>query len=141
MLAYILLINRSMKVLLIDDEEFLAEIMNKYFTKQQNFPIDLCMAANLEQAARAIDDTKFDLIISDLKINGLPVGDIILKLESRKPGQKYLIISAQEIPGELTSNKQIRILGYFEKPFNLDEIHQYLINFYENNLKDLPYEA
>ena len=113
-------IKGMLKILIIDDEKFLIENLASYVKKKVSADIDLVTCAN--EALLLFENGNYDLVICDLNISDLSEGALLLSINRIKPGQPLFVISAKALPEEIASNKDLRILEYFEKPFDASEI-------------------
>ncbi|TFH01758.1 MAG: response regulator [Calditrichales bacterium] len=109
-----------LKILIIDDEKFLIENLASYVKKKVDADIDLVTCAN--EALGLFENGSYDLVICDLNISDLSEGSLLLAINRIKPGQAFFVISAKALPDEIAANKNLRILSYFEKPFDASEI-------------------
>lgn len=117
-----LVVSTLVKILLIDDEKFLIENISRYL--QKRIASDITSVNTVAEALELVKNEKFELIICDLKISDQAEGELILQLNTLVPGQKFIVISAHEIPDSLIAAKNINIVAYFEKPFNISEFEQ-----------------
>ena len=110
------------KILLIDDEKFFIENVSRYLQKRITSEITCVNTAS--EALEIVKQQQFELIICDLKISDQAEGELILQLNALLPNQKFIVMSAHEIPDSLRTDKDLNITAYFEKPFNISEFEQ-----------------
>ncbi len=107
-------------VLVVDDEQDICDFF-KYFLKRMNFTVD--QASDLESARSKLIDTKFDLIILDLKLpdgNGL---EFLEEVKLNRPETKVMIITGVSTIGTAVEAIKKGAFDYIEKPFDdLDEL-------------------
>jgi two-component system response regulator PhoP len=109
-----------MHVLIVEDEERLAENLAKAITRNAGFVVDIALDGN-EGLHLALSGS-FDVVILDLMLPGIP-GQTVLS-ELRKAGDKtpVLVLTAKEdkqtIVGLLDSGAD----DYLAKPFDLGEL-------------------
>ena len=118
-----------MKILIIDDEKFLVENLARYL--QQRIPAKIHFVNQAEDAMELVAKEEFDLIICDLKISDQSEGELILHITKKLPNQKFIVISAQELPQNLSHEKKENIEAYFEKPFDIAEIEKTINSIYQ----------
>jgi len=121
-----------MKILIVDDEKFLVENLARYLRKRMSAEIQYVSCPHT--ALDLIQKEKFDLIICDLKISDQIAGELLLKITEIIPEQKFIVISAQEIPENLILKKKQNIAAYFEKPFNITGIEEKIKTLYKKEL-------
>lgn len=111
-----------MKILIIDDEKFLIDNLSRYLSKSISSEIKCVDSA--DKALDLVRREKFDLIICDLNISDQTDGELIRKINETVPAQKFIVISAWEIPDHLKEDRDLNIAAYFEKPFNISDFER-----------------
>ena len=126
-----------MKILIIDDEEFFIENLAQYLKKK--IPAKISYVSRAEEALRLLEKDRFDLVICDLNLPDQSEGELVLSINKINPHQRFIIISAiseQEIPKCLRENKNLDIVAYFEKPFNIVSIKNEILAIKKLQLKN-----
>lgn len=118
-----------MKLLLIEDEKKLLEILSERF-KQQGALIDL--AENGEQALIALSQSTYDVVILDLGLPKLSGIEVLKQLRTCGLNQTtpVLILSARNSWQERVQGLQTGADDYLGKPFEFDELHARLLALY-----------
>lgn len=106
-----------MKILVIENEELLAENLCQYLKKIQNLNIEYVTSA--QKALRLLSQQRYDLIISDLWLPDSKSDEWLLEVGKINPGQNLIIMSSYPIPPLISSSENLNIIGYFEKPFDM----------------------
>jgi DNA-binding NtrC family response regulator len=106
-----------MNILVIENEEFLAENLCQYLKKIKNLNIEYVTSA--QKALQLLSQQTFNLVISDLWLPDSKSDDWLLEIGKIKPGQNMVIMSSYPIPVKISSSDQLNIIGYFEKPFDM----------------------
>lgn len=114
-----------MKVLVLDDEEFLAENLCRFLGQMPEISVQY--ATSVKEAFQLMNEKAYDLIISDLKLPDESDESWVLKIPSVKPEHQIIFMSSYPIPRYIKENNELNIVGYFEKPFDVTKIIQ-LIN-------------
>ncbi|NOY60246.1 MAG: response regulator [Calditrichaeota bacterium] len=109
-----------MNVLVIENEEFLAENLCQYLRQKINIRIQF--TTSVKKALTILSQEQFDLIVSDLILPDSQQDEWLLNLGKLNPGQRLIIISSFQIPERVKSSDKLKIVGYFEKPFNINEL-------------------
>jgi DNA-binding response OmpR family regulator len=131
------------KVLLAEDENVAREILSFYL----NTIFDEVVVATdgkegLEIYTNALDkNQKFDLVLTDIKMpnmNGIEMLENIYKLN---PNQKFIIVSAYKDEEKLLKSIELKVLGYFVKPLNVDNIMKLLMKAKDEVLEDKKQNA
>ena len=125
-----------MKILIIDDEEFFVENLARYLEK--SIPAQIKYVARADKTIRLLKQEKFDLIICDLNLPDQSEGELIMSIHRINPSQKFIVISAKselEMPECLKEIKKLNIVGYFEKPFDMESIKDLIVDFSQTKIK------
>ena len=112
-----------MKILIIDDEEFFIENLAQYLEK--SVPAEIHYVTRAPKALQILKHEKFNLIVCDLNLPDQLEGELVLSINRINPNQRFIIISAkseQEMHECLSDWSKLNIIGYFEKPFNMESI-------------------
>lgn len=109
-----------MKILVIENEDFLAENLCQHLSTVTN--VSSNFVTNLSDAIQRVSEERFDLILSDLSLPDSPGDEWLLEIGKLNPGQKIIIISSYPVPDCLKSSGTIEIVGYFEKPFDIHAV-------------------
>ena len=116
------------RVLLVEDEELARKTLSFYL----NTIFDEVIIAQDGQDGSDIyksefaENRTFDLVLTDIKMpnkNGMEMIDDILVLD---PNQRFIIVSAHKEEEHLLKLINLRVLGYFVKPLNIDNMMEML---------------
>ena len=112
------------RVLLVEDEEVARKTLSFYL----NTIFDEVVVASDGQEGIDFfkesfeEDKTFDLVLTDIKMpnkNGIEMIDEILEFS---PEQRFIIVSAHKKEEDLLKLINLRVLGYFVKPLNVDNM-------------------
>jgi len=126
------------RVLLVEDEELARKTLSFYL----NTIFDEVIIAQDGQDGSNIykrefaEQRTFDLVLTDIKMpnkNGIEMIDDILVLE---PNQRFIIVSAHKEEEHLLKLINLRVLGYFVKPLNIDNMMEMLQKAKSEALED-----
>ena len=106
-----------MKILVIENEEFLAENLCQYLKTIENLSIEYVTSAH--KALQLLSQMTYDLVVSDLWLSDSKSDDWLLEVGKVNPGQNLIIMSSYPIPPTISSSENLNIIGYFEKPFDM----------------------
>lgn len=114
------------KVLLAEDETVAREILSFYL----NTIFDEVIVAKdglegLEIYKQA--QNEFDLVLTDIKMPNMDGIEMLEKIHSINPNQKFIIVSAYKDEEKLLKSIDLKVLAYFVKPLNVDNIMKLLI--------------
>lgn len=118
--------DEPVKVLVIEDDETLREVLT-----------DLLLARGLEVVASARGDKavelarqeRFDLIIADIRMEGMNGLDAIEKARELQPDVGSIVVSGFASEEETLRAVRLNVAGYLKKPFEVSDLMD-LINTY-----------
>ncbi len=115
---------KAKHILLIDDDELVLRSIARFF-KSQGYNVEV--AKNADEASKKIENSSFDLIITDIKmpgINGLEAIKRIRELNNRynrSPVPEVIITGYIDTKTEQEAEK-LGITDYLYKPFAITDI-------------------
>lgn len=114
---------KDVKLLLVEDDDFLAQILQTKLTDDGGA---LTVCANATEALRSIEQSTPDLVITDLMLPGVSGEELIDKITSdeRFKTVPIVVFSNKNNPAEIKSLLAKGIVGYHVKS--------------ETSLKDIP---
>ena len=110
---------REMKILLIDDDEWIRDSLSIFFEAEG------CRVMALETAEEglsAVEDQAFDLIIVDYKLPGLDGIEFLKRIRYTQPDAIKLLITAYRSENVISEAKKLKVQGFIEKPFTSETI-------------------
>ncbi|MEM7808769.1 MAG: sigma-54 dependent transcriptional regulator [Planctomycetota bacterium] len=111
--------DRPTRVLVIDDEVDHAEVMSDALERQQ---CDCDLGHSLDDAKRAFRRKRYDVVVTDLRMDGDRDGLEVLKLARalEEPPPVILVTAVNDVP---TSKEAIRegVYDYITKPLDLED--------------------
>ena len=128
----------STRVLLVEDEDVARKTLSFYL----NTIFDEVVVAQDGQEGSVVfkrnydEGNSFDLVLTDLKMpnkDGISMIDDIRELVSN---QRFIIVSAHKNEDDLLKLINLRVLGYFVKPLNIDNMMEMLKKAKEEVLAD-----
>ena len=126
------------KVLLAEDESVAREILSFYL----NTIFDEVVVATDGKEGLDIyldalkKDQRFDLVLTDIKMPNMDGIEMLEKIYELNEDQKFIIVSAYKDEEKLLKSIDLRVLAYFVKPLNVDNIMNLLIKAKEEVLRD-----
>ena len=116
---------REMKILLIDDDEWIRDSLSIFFETEGCHVLALETA---EEGLSAIKDHTFDLIIVDYKLPGLDGLEFLKRIHNTQPGAIKILITAYRNENVVSEAKKLKVQGFIDKPFTSDTILAFLAN-------------
>ena len=120
--------NLTTRVLLVEDEDVARKTLAFYLNTIFD---EVVLACDGEEGFSILkenidNDKTFDLVLTDLKmpnVDGMSMIDLIRELI---PNQRFIIVSAHKNEEDLLKLINLRVLGYFLKPLNIDNMMEML---------------
>lgn len=126
------------RVLLVEDEDVARKTLAFYL----NTIFDEVVVAHDGQEGFSIiednfkDNKTFDLVLTDLKMPNVDGMDMIEEILTIIPNQRFIIVSAHKNEEDLLKLINLRVLGYFVKPLNIDNMMEMLQKAKKEVLED-----
>lgn len=126
------------RVLLAEDEAVAREILEFYLnTIFEEVVVVKDGLEGLETYKKHQEKNKvFDLILTDIKMPNLDGISMLEQIYNLNNEQKFIIVSAYKDEEKLLKSIELKVLGYFIKPLNIDNVMHLLKKAKEEVLKD-----
>lgn len=111
--------NVTGRVLVVDDHRRARESMVDALC-QSGHRVDCCSSG--AEALSVIQDTKYDCIVTDLKMPGLSGVELIVQLERRRYGAQIVMVTAHASVASAVEAMRHGAFNYIEKPFDVDQL-------------------
>jgi two-component system, NtrC family, response regulator PilR len=118
----------SARVLVVDDEPSMRELLD-ITLKQEGY--DVTLADGGEAAIRALEETVFDLVVTDLRMRKVDGLAVLRAVKERAPGTAVLMVTAFASTDTAVEAMKLGAYDYVTKPFKLDEIRLTIANALE----------
>jgi len=122
--------SRRNKILVVDDELTIREAL-KFFLEDKGFYVE--QARNGAVALEAIEKEKFDLIISDVRMDEMDGIEFIKKLSQKRIDTPVIIITAfPEIDSAIEAIRN-GVVEYLVKPFEMADLFEKIKSTFSNS--------
>lgn len=131
------------RVLLVEDEDVARKTLSFYLNTIFDEVVVACDGQEASNIFRKDFEQKksFDLVLTDLKMPNKDGMSMIDEIRELVPSQRFIIVSAHKNEDDLLKLINLRVLGYFVKPLNIDNMMEMLKKAKEEVLADnLPKE-
>ena len=121
---------KHMKILLIDDDEWIRDSLGLYFKDEG------CQLLALETAEEGIETLKgqtYDIIMVDYRLPGMDGLEFLKRIQKTQPHALKVLITAYKSKGVVTAALKIGIQDFIEKPFTTKTIEESLTRLIENH--------
>jgi DNA-binding NtrC family response regulator len=103
------------RLLLVDDEEAVAQLLDSYLTRQ-GYQVTVCPDAESALDLFLKDPSGFDLVIADLTLPGLAGDQMLAEMLAVRPELPAIISSGYPFdPGALKASKDQ--IAFLQKPY------------------------
>ena len=120
---------KKVKTLLVDDDEQIRDSLRMVFSTKGCF---IKTAETAEQGLKALEEQKFDIIISDLRLPGIDGLRFLRFATMIQPEPAKLLITAYKDDHVLSEAERIGISEFIEKPFSFDALVKSLAGLIRN---------
>ncbi len=109
------------RLLIVDDEETITFSLYRAFIKA---PIDceVITAESGEQAWERVQQKPFDVVITDLTMDGMDGFELLKRVKQHYPGTRVIIITAYGTDEKEQKAYDLGADKYLEKPFDINEL-------------------
>lgn len=111
------------KILVLEDDPQMRSILQQVLEEQD---YEVVAVDRGEKAIEAARDCSFDLIIADIRMEGVGGLEAIAQTKAVQPSIGTLIVSGYADPDETERAKQLQIGGYLKKPFKMADFLLYV---------------
>jgi len=109
-----------MKIVLVEDEYSLNEIITEYLQKEGYFVKSFIDG---KEAYEYLKKEKFDILILDIHLPNIDGFSILEALQNKKLSPPTIFISAMNSIEHITKAYELGCFDYIKKPFYLQELH------------------
>lgn len=106
------------KILIVDDQESMRLTLSLLLRKQG---YEVSVAASGEEAVAMVDREIFDVVVTDLKMEGLGGLDVLHHVKLVHPATEVIILTAHGSIGNAVDAMKLGAFDYLAKPFDPDE--------------------
>ena len=109
------------KILLLDDEQIVLKRLKPALEKA-GYEVE-AFSRSLEASSR-IMETEFDIVITDLKMEGLDGMQFLTQVKSRSPATEVIVITGFATMETAKESFKKGVFDFLAKPFKLGEIQE-----------------
>ena len=110
-------------MLIVDDEETLTySLYQSFIISQRDY--EVVTASTGEEASEKLSGTKFDLVITDIKMPGMDGLELLTLIKSKYPATEVIVMTAYGSQEKREEALRRGARFYIEKPFEIKEIKQ-----------------
>ena len=121
---------RNMKMLLIDDDEWIRDSLSIFFESEG---CHLKALETAEEGLKALEKQPYDIIIVDYRLPGMDGLDFLKRINKFYPNVKKILITAYGNKALVSEAMQLGIKDFIEKPFTTKTIEASLSRLIEEH--------
>jgi DNA-binding NtrC family response regulator len=110
------------KLLIIDDEIVVQQSCVAIFN-QKSDSYDLTTVSSGEEALKILEEKSFDIILTDIKMPGLPGLELLSTLSKKYPDTAIIVITGYATVKTAVEAMKLGAVDFIPKPFTPDEIY------------------
>jgi len=123
---------KKIKLLIVDDEvQFLDSIAKRLELRD----FDVTKAADGEQAIKAAQDDKFDLVLLDLKMPGMDGTQVLEILKREHKFLEVIILTGHGSVDSAVESTKLGAFSYLPKPYELEKLLETLKDAYKTRME------
>jgi DNA-binding NtrC family response regulator len=107
------------RVLVADDDLALREMMRLALSKEG---YDVIAAGDAASVDRALGETSFDLVVSDIYLGDGTALDLLSRVRETNPDAPIILITAQGTVETVAAAREAGVFDYLAKPFQIDTL-------------------
>lgn len=111
--------NKNPRILIVDDEEITRKNL-EHVLKKENY--DVVTAKNGIEALRLLDEQKFEIVLTDIKMEGVDGFAILEKVKAKYSNTKVIMITAYAAVDSAVEAIKRGAFHYIAKPFKIEEV-------------------
>lgn len=117
-----------MKILIVDDEKRIRSLLTEYFEYKG---WEVTTARDGEEAMAALRSASFDVVLSDIRMPGASGLEVLTETRRGCPSTQILLMTGyRDLQSAIKAVNQ-GAFAYIEKPFDLDELYERVLEAFE----------
>jgi len=103
------------RILAVDDQRYFRELLEGLLTEEG---YDVVTAASGEEALRIIEQSHFDVVLTDLVMPGMDGNDLVHRVKQRDPEQEIVVVTGVVDVKTAVDSMKLGASEYLIKPFD-----------------------
>jgi DNA-binding NtrC family response regulator len=120
---------RDMKILLIDDDEWIRDSLSIFFEAEG---CQISALETAEEGLKALERQKFEIIITDYKLPGMDGLTFLKRIQSSHPDAKKILITAYKTEAVVNEARKVGVQHLIPKPITSDILEASLTHLTAN---------
>ena len=110
------------KLLIVDDEIVVQKSCVAIFSEKSKC-YDITTVSSGEEALQILEEKSFDIILTDIKMPGLPGLDLLSTISKKYPDTAIIVITGYATVKTAVEAMKLGAVDFIPKPFTPDEIY------------------
>ena len=110
---------RTPRLLFVDDEQMLHDVLGRLFNRHG---IEITSCASAPQAIEALEESSFDLVLTDFKMPEMDGLELLAYIRQEHPHLDVIMITAHANVQHAVSAMRSGVVDYLPKPFSTEEL-------------------
>ncbi|MCM2271010.1 MAG: response regulator [candidate division Zixibacteria bacterium] len=115
--------NAKQTILVVDDEEIIRDFLSEVLEDYQ-----VTVACDGVEAIKKLRSQRYDLVITDLRMPGVPGEEVVKFARDTYPGAKVVVISGYSSLSTVSQSVHNGACAFLSKPFSIKELLQTVSN-------------
>jgi DNA-binding NtrC family response regulator len=120
---------KKLKILLVDDDEWIRDSLNLFFEANG---CNLLTLETAEEAMEAVNKQAYDIVISDYKLPGMDGLEFLGRVKEKQPNAFEILITAYANYEILKKAKMMGVKDIIPKPFTSEDVETSLARIIES---------
>ena len=120
----------NIRLLVVDDEPIVGKRLKQVFGK---IGFEIETYTDSAAALAAIAEKPFDIVVTDLKMEGIDGIEVLKRVRTMNPKTRVIIITGYASPDTAELEQQEGVFAFLAKPFRLDELKQVIYRAMESD--------
>jgi len=120
---------KSMKTLLIDDDEWIRDSLSMFFESEG---CHLTALETAEEGMEALKRLNYDIVVTDYRLPGMDGLEFLRQIQDMQPQVMKILITAYKSDDVISEAMGLGIQDFIEKPFSTKTIEESLTRLIEN---------
>ena len=125
---------RQMKILLIDDDEWIRDSLGLYFEGEE---CHLLAVETAEEGLEALKKQNYDIVMVDYRLPGIDGLEFLKRIQKTQYHTMKVLITAYRSEEVVSAALKMGIQDFIEKPFTTKTIEESLTRLIENHEQEI----
>jgi DNA-binding NtrC family response regulator len=115
---------RPFRLLVVDDEPIVGKRLQQVFSKMG---LEVETFTSAAPALAAMAERPFDVVVTDLKMEGIDGMEVLATVRQRNPGTRVIIITGYAEQETAKAAFSQGVFDFIAKPFRLDDLKRIIV--------------